>query len=113
MLALMPSGDFISAVSKPGDADKVTLTARARAKGDLEDLQRLYLPSLEPSAAGGGTDYPYRAVASVDDFASACAAMGRAVDYPNYKAAVERRKGKARATVYARLWSTLLSLERP
>lgn len=113
MWIFMPSGGFLSAVVKPGDSEKGQVTIRARVKGDLDDLKRLYLPSLGPIVADTGTDYAYRATATTDDFASACAAMGRAVDYPNYKAAVERRKGKAHATVYARLWSTLLSLERP
>lgn len=113
MWILMPSGGFISAVKKPDDEGRGTLTVRARVRDDLVELREHYLPEMSAIREGGGTDYPYRAKAKVEEFAQACAAMARAVEYQNYKGHVAVVKDKARANVYGRLWSTLLGLERP
>ena len=112
MWILMPSGGFISAVRKPADEARGTVTIRARVRADLVELRDNFLPGLGTIEAGGGTDYAYRAVATADDFADACAAMAKAVEYRNYKDHVAAVKGKARAGVYGRLWSALLSLQR-
>lgn len=113
MWILMPSGGFISAVRKPADEGHGTLTVRARAYDDLVELREHYLPGMEAIQEGGGTDYPYRAKAKVEDFAQACAAMARAVEYRNYKSHVAEVKGKTHANVYGRLWSALLGLQKP
>lgn len=113
MWTLMPSGGFISAVRKPEDESRGTITIRARVKVDLVELRDYYLPALGPIETGGGTDYAFRAVAKADDFAAACAAMAKAVDYSNYKDHVAAVKGKSRTVVYGRLWSALMSLQRP
>jgi hypothetical protein len=57
---------FFSVVIKPREDD---LTVRARTRGDLEALSKLYLPTLGPIEVGTGTDYPYRARVSAQDFA--------------------------------------------
>lgn len=112
MWILMPSGGFISAVRKPADEARGTVTIRARVRADLVELRDNYLPGLSPIESGGGTDYAFRTVAKADDFAGACAAMAKAVDYRNYKDHVSAVKGRARASVHGRLWSALLSLQR-
>lgn len=50
---------FFSVVRKPGEP---ILAMRARARDDLDRLRERCLPELGPTIAGGGTDYPCRAV---------------------------------------------------
>jgi len=57
MWVMTPDG-FFSIVRKRGETD---LTVRARSRGDLEALEKEYLPSLGPIISHGGTDYHYRA----------------------------------------------------
>lgn len=113
MWVLMPSGGFISTVRKPSDEPRGTVTIRARVKADLIELRDNYLPALGPIEAGAGSDYAFRAVAKVDDYADAMAAMARAVTYPNFKDRVGAVKGSGRARTYHTLWSVLLKLQRP
>ncbi len=100
---------FYSAVQKPGDEH---LTVRARVRADLDRLRARACPTLGPTIAGGGTDYPYRAVCSHQAWAEALAALGRGIDYGNFKATVADRQGYGRAQVYGRVWQALLALER-
>jgi 8-oxo-dGTP pyrophosphatase MutT (NUDIX family) len=106
MWTLTPFG-FFSAVRKHGDAH---LTIRARVAADLDAL-RVRCPTLSPTVSGGGTDYPFRATCSPEAWGDALAAMGRDIDYANFKDEVARRQGHARAKVYGGVWSHLLSLE--
>ena len=69
---LMTRVGFFSIVRKPGDGDP---TIRSRVREDLEALQQHYLPALGPITAKAGTDYPFRAKASVSDVAAATARM--------------------------------------
>ena len=98
-----------SAVRKPGTDH---LTVRARVREDLDLLRERHLPSLGATVAGAGTDYPYRATCSHEAWAEALSAMGCALDYGNFKAAVAGRQGPERARVYGRVWQQLLDLER-
>jgi 8-oxo-dGTP pyrophosphatase MutT (NUDIX family) len=107
MWTLTPFG-FFSAVRKHGDAH---LTIRARVAADLDALRARYLPTLSPTIAGGGTDYRFRATCIAEAWGDALAAMGRDIDYANFKDEVAERQGKARATVYGRVWTQLLALE--
>jgi hypothetical protein len=100
---------FFSAVQKPG-TDHVTVRTRVRA--DLDRFREHHLPSLSPTIEGAGTDYPYRATCSHDAWAEALAAMGRGLDYSNFKSTVAQRQGPERARVYGRVWQQLLDLER-
>ena len=102
-----PDG-FFSIVRKPGDTQ---LTVRARVRADLERLRERWLPELGPTRVGEGTDYPYRAAVDPDDFGRAVAKMGETIDYSNFKGAVSRRQGSARAHAYGKVWSALYGLE--
>lgn len=99
---------FFSAVQKPGDTH---LTIRARAKGDLDALRRAYLPTLSATTGRSGSDYPWRATVPHADFAAALQAMVGDLTYANFKAAVARTQGPARAEAYHRVWADLLALE--
>lgn len=107
MWLLTPIG-FFSAVRKPGDS---TLTVRARVAGDLDSLRARYLPRLSPVDAHGGTDYPFRARCTQEEWAMALARMALDIDYGNFKSEVAKRQGPARAHVYSKVWSALRSLE--
>lgn len=106
---LMTRVGFFSIVREPGDGD---LTIRSRVREDLEALQQHYLPALGPIRAKAGTDYPFRAKASVSDVAAATAKMIDDIDYSNFKNEVGRRQGPARARAYSRVWQALLELEK-
>lgn len=99
---------FFSIVQKTGDD---CLTVRTRTNGDLDRLRRKYMPGLSPTIAHGGTDYPFRARISRDEFASALAVMASDITYPNFKDEVARSCGLQRASVYHRIWNDLLMLE--
>jgi 8-oxo-dGTP diphosphatase len=108
MWTLTPFG-FYSAVKKHGDA---FLTIRARVSDDLDALRDRYLPTLSPTVSGVGTDYPYRATCTPDAWGEALGAMGRDIDYANFKSEVGRRQGSARAHAYGKVWEALYGLEQ-
>jgi 8-oxo-dGTP pyrophosphatase MutT (NUDIX family) len=93
---------FFSVVRKPGDQ---MLTVRARARADLDQLREDFVPQLGPTIAGGGTDYPYRAVTSPDDLTRGVGKLVGAIDYANFKDEVARVAGAARAKVCGEVWS--------
>ncbi len=107
MWLLTPFG-FFSVVNKPGDAH---LTVRSRVRADLDALRSRYLPGLSATRAGEGTDYPYRATCSHEDFAQAQAQLCREIDYNNFKGKVGELQGQARARIYGEVWQTLTRLE--
>lgn len=107
MWTLTPFG-FYSAVRKRGDAH---LTIRARVAADLDELRERYLPTLTPTQAGGGTDYPFRATCNPEAWGDALAAMGRDIDYANFKSEVAKQQGWGREAVYAQVWTALRTLE--
>jgi hypothetical protein len=98
---------FFSIVQKPGTSH---LTIRARVKGDLEALRAQFLPELSPTLGQAGTDYPWRATATHEDFAAAAARMAMAIDYSNFKDEVAIKQGKARARSYGSVWNVLYDL---
>ena len=102
---------FVSIVQKPGDAAKGQLTLRARVRADLEALRSSVLPELSAIAAHVGSDYPYRATAPRESVAKAMAECVRKIDYANFKQAVAKEHGHARAAVYGDVWHALLGLE--
>jgi hypothetical protein len=108
MWLLTPLG-FFSVVRKPGDD---FLTVRSRAAADLERLRARYLPSLTPTCTGAGTDYPHRATCTADAWGEALAALGRDIDYHNFKGVVAARLGHERARIYGRVWQDLCAIER-
>jgi hypothetical protein len=104
---VMTTRGFYSAVQKRTDPAG-TLTVRARAKGDLENLSDL-LPGLKVITQQG-TDYPYRIKVSAADWARVMACLALDVDYHNFKDEVRRHSAKHEAA-YHKVWSVLLSLE--
>jgi len=92
---------FFSVVQKPGDSD---LTVRARSAGDLDRLREKYLPDLSPTSATPKADYAFRARVPHAAFATAIARMAADIHYPNFKDAVAKKQGSARAIAYAAIW---------
>lgn len=107
---LVTTQGFYSAVSH-WDADD-TIIVRARVKGDLVNLDR-QIPGLKGRMfQDRSADYPWRVFVSREEWALACARLAGEVDYGNFKSAVGKRQGHARAGVYHSLWSVLTRLER-
>jgi hypothetical protein len=104
---LMTTVGFFSIFRKPDDAD---LTVRARARGDFEALERVYLPSLGPISTGSGTDYPFRARVAPGVLAAAVARMVEDIDYANFKSEVAVRQGDERARICGQVWGLLRGL---
>jgi len=98
---------FFSVVQWVGEE---RLTIRARVKADLEALRDRYLPGMGEIEEFAGTDYEYRAKASKQDFAMAFAEIVLGIDYSNFKSAVTREQGAARAHVYHKVWADLQDL---
>ena len=105
---LMTTIGFFSVVQKPGET---ALTVRSRVRADLERLRERYLPSLSTISHKLGTDYPYRACVSHDDFAVGIGQMVRDIQYANFKSEVEKTQGHARESIYTQVWGVLRKLE--
>jgi len=110
MWLMTPIG-FFSIVQKAKDAAADTLTVRARARSDLEALRDAYVHELGEIVEGGGTDYPFRAIAPRKSLGAALAAIVADLDYSNFKSEVARRQGAARAQTYHEVWQALRGLE--
>lgn len=110
MWLITPVG-FFSIVQKPDDQSAGTLTIRARLRGDLLALKQGYLPSLGVIKESGDTDYRFRAKASRSELAAAMASLVEGLDYSNFKSAVGKRQGGARANLYHDVWSVLYKLQ--
>lgn len=65
----------------------------------------------DPTVKGQGTDYPYRASVAHAAFAKALTRITADINYPNFKDAVVAAQGKHRASVYGKVWSSLLALK--
>jgi len=98
---------FFSVVNK-GDNDE--LTVRSRTKSDLDRLRNHYLPSLSPSRAHEGTDYPWRATTSSTALGEAMRVIAQDIDYANFKDEVALGLGKDRAKRYGKIWSALYDM---
>ena len=99
---------FFSVVQKR-NTDHVTI--RARARGDLDRLREHYLPELSETLDHVGTDYPYRATATHEQWAEAMRRLCMDLDYDNFKNAVARDMGWTRERVYHNVWSTLRTID--
>src|SRR4051812_25759024 len=106
MWLLIPDG-FYSIVRRDGEAD---LCVRARQASDLDLLRKIHVPELSETVETRGTDYRYRAWASPEAIADGLAVIARGVDYPNFKAELERRDPE-RAAAYAAVWGILADLQ--
>jgi hypothetical protein len=100
---------FFSIVQKPNES---FLTVRSRVEADIDRLREECMPSLSSTVTGAGTDYPYRATISHEDFAKALGAVARNINYSNFKNEVAKRMGPQRARIYSKVWSSLLELEK-
>jgi hypothetical protein len=69
------------------------------------------MPELT-AATGGGTDYPYRATISHEDFAEGMEKIVKDIHYGNFKDEVEAKMGSKRELIYLEVWSVLRKLQR-
>ena len=106
MWLMTPQG-FYSVVADRDDPEGVLI--RARTREDIEAL-REQIPDLEPFEHRRA-DYRWRARASRAEWAIALALLAGDITYPNFKNAVARSQGSERATLYARVWTTLRRLQ--
>lgn len=109
---LVTDRGFYSAVDKGDRPGYLCIRARVR-----EDLVRLCELDSMTSYAGriqhsDTADYRYRLYARRGDWAKALAELGREIDYPNFKNAVEDRQGSQRAGHYLSVWTALARLQR-
>jgi hypothetical protein len=105
---LVTTQGFYSAVAHRTSSEHVLV--RARTRDDLEALRR-QIPDIEPFE-DLDADYRHRAVVTRAEWVSAVAQLASEIDYDNFKNAVAARQGSARAGIYGRVWSELLSLQR-
>ena len=104
---------FFSIVEKEWDRKTNTLTVRARVRGDLDALREQFLPELGSIVESDTADYRFRAQVPRTAFAAAISRMAEAIDYDNFKDAVEERQDHPRAAVYLRVWKVLERLQGP
>ena len=100
---------FFSAVQKTG-TDYITVRSRARA--DLDRLREKFLAELGEVLANVGTDYPYRATCSHEQWAEAMRSMAMELDYSNFKSAVANHMGSKRANIYHDVWAALWKIQQ-
>ena len=111
---VMTEHGFVSIVEKPEDRDAGTLTVRAR------DVQHLveFCSVVDDSAASleetiietEETDYPYRAVLTREEVATALWQLTMDIDYSNFKTRAKRTTGERYERFLMRVWSAGLSL---
>ena len=101
---------FLSAVQKPWDQDRGSLTIRGRVRSDLERL-RQHMPECRPIVESDDSDYRFRVVANQIDFADTMKSLASEISYENFKNEVYARQGYERASIYSRVWQDLLKLE--
>ncbi len=102
---------FYSVVQKPWDREAGTLTVRARAKADLDALREAGLPELGDITEDLGADYQFRPQAPRAAVSRAVQAQVDGIDYDNFKSAVARRQGSARAHLYHGVWDALYRIQ--
>ena len=100
---------FFSIVQKSGNS---FLTVRARVASDLDRLREKYMPDLSKTIKGQGSDYPFRATISHEDFAKGMEKIVKAIHYSNFKTEIEAKMGSKREAIYHEVWRILLELEK-
>jgi hypothetical protein len=101
---------FFSIVQKPWNKPDDTLTVRARARTDIENL-RAYLPDMSEIIASEDSDYRYRATADREAVMAAMSKLTADIDYDNFKNEVASLQGYARAAIYGEVWEVLYKLQ--
>ena len=99
---------FFSVVADRDRRDQLII--RARVHEDLQALRDRYLPELL-LVDQAGTDYAWRAWVARDRWETAAAAMAAAIDYPNFKNAVQERQGSGRAHAYMEIWQVMYGVQ--
>jgi len=91
--------------------DPQWLLVRTRTREDLTALgsQVEGLEVFENADA----DYRWRARLLREEWLAAVAQLAHAIDYPNFKEAVDERQGSRRASLYSKVWLVLRRLGRP
>ena len=107
---------FYSIVVKPDDTPD-TLTVRTRVRADLERFREAaarlgYDPVDEEIRVNVATDYPYRLRFQRAAVAQVLIDYVQTTKVSNFKSAVKKTLGRARAYAYGRVWSALYDLER-
>ena len=97
---------FYSCVATPAGEAMV----RGRVPDDLSALAAR-LPTRPEVLETLHADYPYRVIVPMADWAEFLREEGAAVDYPNFKAAVDERQGVARHAIYSSAWAVFRRLE--
>jgi hypothetical protein len=110
MWLFFPFG-FVSVVYKPGDEPGV-LCVRARDALSLDNV-RARCPTLGPTLAGGGTDYPFRAYVNGADFGAFVAAYTESIDFGNFKDQTTRQHGVPYHDACMSVWGAMLRLTPP
>jgi len=102
---------YISIVENSDNSNEVML--RARARKDLDTFRTLYLPTNAPKVKFYQTnDYPYRITIKKEDCALAMANAVRNIDYANFKSSVTKKQGWERSSIYMKIWSLLMGIEK-
>ena len=104
---IMTTDGFYSVVKKPGQEKEVTV--RSRVKTDLEKLLNK-LNSEISIQEGVGTDYPFRVVMSLTDWANYVQKAAMDIEYDNFKNTLDY-SDHHRHEAYFNCWSALTSLE--
>jgi hypothetical protein len=98
-----------SAVYKGG-----SVQVRARVRDDLKRLiDKGFVPKGTKiiETADGRSDYRYRILIDHDQWASACEALARDIDYGNFKSEVMKSLGAKRERPLHSIWSILAKLQ--
>jgi hypothetical protein len=110
MWLFFPFG-FISVVHKDGDPADV-LCVRARDALSLDNV-RARCPSLGPTLAGGGTDYPFRAYVDALDFGVFVGNYAASIDFSNFKAQTTREHSNAYHDACMAVWGAMHRISPP
>ena len=65
-----------------------------------------------PSPRHRISDYRFRVCLPRDTWAAYVAAAAKAIDYPNFKAAIAERQGADRAHVYGAVWAAMFAFQQ-
>jgi hypothetical protein len=97
---------FVSVIRHHSEAGK--LVVRARDHQSLEGLANAIGLDIEPTP---GSDYPYRAVAYDNAFATWLSKQVMRIDYTNYKDRMEVARGNDFAGALLGVWSAMRQVE--
>lgn len=103
---------FYSAVVQDRGKQAGKIAVRAREPGALELLRDQYMPELGPTSWRSTSDYRYRAWIERKAFGEGMKRVALAVDYPNFKSEVAKRRGEGRyEKVLHQVWNVMGHLQ--